>query len=220
MNEEQVNEKEKKSVQIKKVNGWKVAFLILSGFLLGSFLFVYSRVNQEREELTNISMQTTSSTSEPVLNIRSNKEQINRLVAFYLDELQANSEQKFTFVLKNEALLSGQIDVLGLPLTFYLYFDPYVMDNGNIQLKAKSLSLGALGLPLNQVLNMLSRNKQIPEWIEVVPKEETIVLRLDQFELANGMYLRGEKINLVDDVIQVSLYLPKTSEPSTEKESK
>ncbi|MGI6154545.1 MAG: DUF2140 domain-containing protein, partial [Enterococcus lemanii] len=66
MNEEQVNEKEKKSVQIKKVNGWKVAFLILSGFLLGSFLFVYSRVNQEREELTNISMQTTPSTSEPV----------------------------------------------------------------------------------------------------------------------------------------------------------
>lgn len=204
--------------KLKKINGWKMAFLTLIGILLGAFLLIYSRVNQEREDLSQIQTQVTANAGEAVLNIRSNKEQVNRLVAFYLDELQADSKQKFTFVLKSEALLSGQIEVLGIPLNFYVYFDPYVMDDGNIQLKAKSLSIGSLGLPLNEVLKIISRNKQIPEWVEVVPKEGTIVLRLDQFELANGMYIRGEKINLVDDDIQVNLYLPKSKATSTKKE--
>lgn len=217
---EQIKKEENTEIKtkLKKINGWKMAFLTLIGILLGSFLLIYSRVNQEREDLSQIQTQVTANAGEAVLNIRSNKEQVNRLVAFYLDELQADSKQKFTFVLKSEALLSGQIEVLGIPLNFYVYFDPYVMDDGNIQLKAKSLSIGSLGLPLNEVLKMISRNKQIPEWVEVVPKEGTIVLRLDQFELANGMYIRGEKINLVDDDIQVNLYLPKSKATSTKKE--
>ena len=98
--------------------------------------------------------------------------------------------------------------MLGFPVSFYLYFDPFVMANGNIQLKAKSLSIGALGLPINQVLKMIQNNSEIPEWIDIQPKEEMIILRLDQFELKNGMFFRADKINLVDNEIQLNVYLP------------
>lgn len=55
---------------------------------------------------------------------------------------------------------------------------------------------------------MIQNNSEIPEWIDIQPKEEMIILRLDQFELKNGMFFRADKINLVDNEIQLNVYLP------------
>lgn len=207
---------EKKNISFKKINQWKVAFLVLVAFLLGGSLLLFTRLTQERENVSEIIDQSVIREGDPVLSIRSNKEQINRLVDFYLADLQKDAAQQYQFVLKNEALLTGEFDLLGFPIQFYLYFDPYVMDDGNVQLKAKSLSIGALGLPINQVLRMVSNNSNIPEWIDIQPKEEMIILRLDQFEMKNGLFFRADKLNLVDDEIQLSVYLPEKNEKKKE----
>jgi uncharacterized protein YpmS len=81
-----------------------------------------------------------------------------------------------------------------------------------VQLKAKSLSIGTLGVPITEVMKMIQRNYDMPKWIEINPKEETVMLRLDQFRMQNGLFLKADKINLVDDEIQVSLYLPESKE--------
>lgn len=199
---------EKKNVTLTKLNPWKAAFLFLVAVLIGGFLLLFTRLTQERENVSQIIAENVVREGDPVITINSNKEQVNRFVDFYLADLQKDAEQHYQFVLKNEALLTGEFDLLGFPVSFYLYFDPFVMANGNIQLKAKSLSIGALGLPINQVLKMIQNNSEIPEWIDIQPKEEMIILRLDQFELKNGMFFRADKINLVDNEIQLNVYLP------------
>lgn len=199
---------EKKNVTLTKLNPWKAAFLFLVAVLIGGFLLLFTRLTQERENVSQIIAENVVREGDPVITINSNKEQVNRFVDFYLADLQKDTEQQYQFVLKNEALLTGEFDLLGFPVSFYLYFDPFVMANGNIQLKAKSLSIGALGLPINQVLKMIQNNSEIPEWIDIQPKEEMIILRLDQFELKNGMFFRADKINLVDNKIQLNVYLP------------
>ena len=199
---------EKKNVTLTKLNPWKAAFLFLVAVLIGGFLLLFTRLTQERENVSQIIAENVVREGDPVITINSNKEQVNRFVDFYLADLQKDAEQHYQFVLKNEALLTGEFDLLGFPVSFYLYFDPFVMANGNIQLKAKSLSIGALGLPINQVLKMIQNNSKIPEWIDIQPKEEMIILRLDQFELKNGMFFRADKINLVDNEIQLNVYLP------------
>ena len=199
---------EKKNVTLTKLNPWKAAFLFLVAVLIGGFLLLFTRLTQERENVSQIIDENVVRERDPVITINSNKEQVNRFVDFYLADLQKDAEQQYQFVLKNEALLTGEFDLLGFPVSFYLYFDPFVMANGNIQLKAKSLSIGALGLPINQVLKMIQNNSKIPEWIDIQPKEEMIILRLDQFELKNGMFFRADKINLVDNEIQLNVYLP------------
>lgn len=203
----------------RAINSWKWAFILLVSLLMGISLVLVSRLTKDREDFTKLNSNQEIVTGEPLLAIRSQKSQINQIVAVYLDDLQKESKQEqqnYQFILKNEALISGQFDLLGFPLQFYLYLDPYVMDDGNIQLKAKSLSIGALNLPINQVLRMIAKNPKLPEWIQVTPKEETIILRLDQFEFGNGLHLRAEKINLVEDDIEFSIYLA-TDSPSTEK---
>lgn len=199
---------EKKNVTLTKLNPWKAAFLFLVAVLIGGFLLLFTRLTQERENVSQIIAENVVREGDPVITINSNKEQVNRFVDFYLADLQKDTEQQYQFILKNEALLTGEFDLLGFPVSFYLYFDPFVMANGNIQLKAKSLSIGALGLPINQVLKMIQNNSEIPEWIDIQPKEEMIILRLDQFELKNGMFFRADKINLVDNKIQLNVYLP------------
>ena len=201
---------EKKNVTLAKLNPWKAAFLFLVAVLIGGFLLLFTRLTQERENVSQNVAENVVREGDPVITINSNKEQVNRFVDFYLANLQKDAEQQYQFVLKNEALLTGEFDLLGFPVSFYLYFDPFVMANGNIQLKAKSLSIGALGLPINQVLKMIQNNSKIPEWIDIQPKEEMIILRLDQFELKNGMFFRADKINLVDNEIQLNVYLPES----------
>ena len=217
-----MNNKSKESllkIKWQEINGWKVAFIILATILIGASLVDMTRLTQERENFSELIEQQPVLTGEPLLAIRSQKAQINKIVAIYLEDLQKEAkkeEQNYQFVLKNEALISGEFDLLGFPLRFYLYLDPFVMDDGNVQLKAKSLSVGALNLPITQVLRMIAKTPELPKWIEVKPKEETIVLRLDQFEIGNGLYLKAEKINLVEDEIEFSLYLAETS-TSTKK---
>ncbi len=95
--------------------------------------------------------------------------------------------------MENEALLNGTFEVLGFPIDFYLYFDPYVMENGNVQLKARSLSIGTLSLPIKDVMNMIKRNYKLPDWIEVNTDDLTIMLRLDHSECKTGCILKQIK---------------------------
>ena len=204
------------SNKAKKTNYWKVAFLILLGVVLGSTVFLGSRIFANREpELPEIPA-LTERQGDPVLTINSNKEKVNQIISFFLSEYQKDSDIEYKFYLENEALLNGTFEVLGFPINFYLYFDPYVMENGNVQLKARSLSIGTLSLPIKDVMNMVKRNYNLPKWVEIDTKDLTVMLRLDKFRMQNGMYIKADKINLVDDDIRFSLYLPASEETTKE----
>ena len=114
-------------------------------------------------------------------------------------------------------MLTGEFEILTFPVTFYLYFDPYVMENGNVQLRAKSLSIGTLNLPVSEVMKMVKRNFKFPEWIEVNSEEQNIMIRLDKFQMGNGLFMKANRINLLDDEIQFSLYLPKDKSDKEEE---
>ncbi|WP_207695047.1 hypothetical protein DOK67_0002629 [Enterococcus sp. DIV0212c] len=205
-------QRRKKTPEVKKTrNPWKIALLILIGLIIGSFAFIFVRVTQVREPNYKPVPELVEKDGTPVIAIQSNKKQVNALIDFYLSDFQKGSDITYKFYLENEAMLNGTFEVLGHPIQFYLYFDPYVMDNGNIQLKAKSLSVGTLGLPMKEILKFVQRDYKLPSWVEVNPEDSTVLLRLDQFRMQNGLFIRAEKINLVDDDIRMNIYLPKDS---------
>lgn len=224
------NEPEKETTEIEldsetilsasQRNRWKIAFLTLLGVLMGSIFFIGLRVTQVREPNYIPRPPITARQGKPVLTMQANKQQVNDLIDFFLTDLQKTTDIKYTFYLENEALLNGTFNILGYPIQFYLYFDPYVMDDGNIQLKAKSLSIGTLGLPIKEILKFVQRDYKLPEWVEVKPSESLILLRLDQFRTQNGLFVRAEKINLVDDDIRLNIYLPQEKKPTDLKEEK
>lgn len=206
------NQTTSKSFSLKKINGWMVAFFVLLGVVVGSGIVVANRVLEPREVLTSNSAKLVERDGSPVVTIESTKQQVNELIAFYLQDYSEKSGLDYTFTLENQALLNGQFKVLGMPVNFYLYFDPYVMENGNVQLKAKSLSIGTLGVPIKEVMKLVKRSYKLPSWIEIKPSDGTVLIRLDQFRMQNGLFIKAEKIDLVDDEIKASLYLPASDE--------
>ncbi len=203
-------EQEKKVKQTEKIvrkkNPWKISFLILLGLILGSLVFVFTRISEEREP--NYQPSQTVIKGDPTFQVSLKKAQINQIIDYYLNEYQKKSGIKYKFYLEDQALLQGNFKILGHKMKFYLYFDPYVMENGDVQLKAKSLSIGTLELPISQIMSYVQNSYQLPKWVEVNTKSKTILLNLNKFKLENGMRVTAEKINLIDDDIRLNVYLP------------
>ncbi|WP_303219022.1 YpmS family protein [Enterococcus asini] len=202
--------------KIRQLNFWKVAFFTLLVLILGTGAFFTSRIFAIREPNYKAAPEVVR-TGDPILTISTNKEKVNQVIAYYLEEYLDNSDIQYHFTLENEAMLTGEFEILTFPVTFYLYFDPYVMENGNVQLRAKSLSVGTLNLPVSEVMKMVKRNFKLPEWIEVNSEEQNIMIRLDKFQMANGLFMKANRINLLDDDIQFSLYLPKDKSDKEEE---
>lgn len=202
-----------------RVNGWKITTLLLLGFLLGGGFYLFSLVSTNREadyQNTKEKLETIGPEIE-ILSMETNKEKVNVLIDHYLEEYLSTERVKYEFYLENQALLKGTFELLGYPLNFYLYFEPYVMEDGDVQLKAKSVSIGSLGIPIKEVLRYIRSNFDFPKWIEVSLEDETIVLHLSQLNLATGLKIKANKINLVDNDIRFDLYLSQNKVTKKEK---
>jgi uncharacterized protein YpmS len=187
-------------------NPWKLAFFTLLGILIGSIFFLFIRITDNREPRIE---KTHFIKSDSSFEIQLTKRQTNQIINSYLKELQKKSKIKYNFTLENQALLRGNFIFLGHRLNFYLYFEPYVIDNGDVKLKVKSISIGTLSLPNSELMKFMKNNFKLPSWVEIDGANEIIVLHLKQFKLKNGIYFEVKQINLVDDIIKLNVHLPK-----------
>lgn len=199
--------------QKKQPNYWKWAFLTLGALLIALAMVIFVRINEPRESQETLSALTASKkqSTAAVFTINTTKKEVNTLIDDYLKDLNKKTPINYSFVLEKQALLTGKFEVLGFPLTFYLYFDPYVMEDGNIQLRAKSLSIGSLGVPIKEVMKMIKRSYHLPSWITIQPEDQYILLHLDKLKLTGQLKLRAKTIDLVNDQLQLEVYMSKTN---------
>lgn len=198
----------KKQTQ-KKRNPWKWAFFMVIGLIVVILGILVIEITG-KPETVHYSETSEQVTSDPVFQLQLTKEQTNQLVNYYLEQFQTDSIVKYNFVLDDEALLNGTFNFWGLDLNFYLYLEPTVLENGEVQLKAKRLAIGNLSLPISQILSYLVNNYTLPSWIEVDSKQEIILLHLNQYKMRNGMHFNVEELDLAADNILISAYLPAT----------
>ena len=191
----------------KKIKRWQISLLVIAGIIIGIFAVLVVRINSKREpELATKNTGVVS--KEPTFQVQLTKSQTNELLNYYLNEFQKDSKVKYSFVLENQALLQGTFPFMGHDLIFYLYFEPTVTDGGNVQLKAKSISIGTLSLPISELMKYVKTQFKLPAWVIVNSKDEIIELHLNEFQLKGGMYLGAEKIDLLGDEIKFNVFLP------------
>lgn len=189
-------------------NPWKSAFLILVAILIGFSLLIGYRISTPRMSY-NDSIPKVATKETAIFDINMKKKQVNEVLNFFLDDLMKESGVDYSFNLENDALIDGTFNLLGHETHFYLYFDPYVLHDGNVQLKAKSLSVGSLNVPIPAMINYISSTTDLPNWIEINADKQLINLHLDKFKMENGMSIKAKKINLIDDEISFSVYASK-----------
>ncbi|AUX11934.1 DUF2140 domain-containing protein [Latilactobacillus sakei] len=199
-------DKKKEQVSPKRtINYWKYSFIVLLALVIGTLGFIAYNVSApQTKQVQTEKMIKADST----FDIQMHKKQINSVVAYYLENYLENSKVKYNFTLDQQAILSGQFKFLGFPVEFNLFFKPYVLENGDIQLRAKQLAVGQLKVPMSFVFNYIQRQYKFPKWVVLNAHKSRITLRLNEFKLANGMQVKARHIDLKNDKIDLAVYVP------------
>ncbi|KRL14122.1 YpmS family protein [Schleiferilactobacillus perolens] len=191
--------------QRKHHNPWRWAFLILLGIILGSGIFISARVFSTPTNAPKASKVEGA----PSLTVSLTRQQVNQLTQHYLNQYLKDSKIKYQFrVEENSVLLVGTVKFLGSSIQFNLVMNAYVQNNGDVQLRAKQLAIGALNVPVNFVMGYIRSAYKLPAWITVNSKDESIMLHLTRFKTTTGFQITAKRLDFAGNQFVFNVYLP------------
>ena len=188
---------------------WKRLFILLLGlnvalvFLL--FTFFLFMINDTGNETKIPTIDPTE--KQVALQIKTNKQDLNRVINHYLDT-ELSSTYDYQVLLTDQVELYGAIPIFNEELNVKLTFEPKPLENGDLELQQKNMSIGNLSLPPSLVLKFIQNSYSLPEWIMIQPSKEKIYVSLNTFKLKSNFKVLVDEFNLKDDDIRFSLQLP------------
>ena len=175
---------------------WKWLFLALLAINLGTSAFISSRVFNVRDQQSLGQGSKPTETTE-VAKITTDRNQLNQLINTYLQDFQT-SEMSYKFYLSNsQAVLEASYQLFGQKIPLYIYFEPLALNDGSVALQVKNVSAGTLNLPTSAVLAYVKSSIKLPNFVEVLPTKDQVILHLPQLALADNLYLKANQLDLV-----------------------
>lgn len=189
----------------KKINIWKWLCLLILAINLAFIGVVASRIIQIREpEAENIATKTKGGIK--IGTFSTTKEQLNKTVVSYLEDYQKKGMTYKLYATSSQILFEGTYTLLGYEVPLYVYFQPSRLENGAVQLKVTSFSVGTLPLPEEQVLKYIKSSYDLPKFVKIQPNQSTITINVQNLDNEEGIYLKAQTINLVNDDISFDIY--------------
>lgn len=189
----------------KKINIWKWLCLLILAINLAFVGVVASRIIQIREpEAENIATKTKGGIK--IGTFSTTKEQLNKTVVSYLEDYQKKGMTYKLYATSSQILFEGTYTLLGYEVPLYVYFQPSRLENGAVQLKVTSFSVGTLPLPEDQVLKYIKSSYDLPKFVKIQPTQSTITINVQNLDNEEGIYLKAQTINLVNDDISFDIY--------------
>ena len=174
---------------------WKWLFLALLAINLGSVAFVASRIFNVRDQASLTNVPTVSDATE-VGKVSTNRDQLNQLINTYLQDFQT-PEMSYKFYLSNQAVLEASYQLFGQKIPLYIYFEPLALNDGSVALQVTSVSAGTLDLPTSAILSYVKSSIKLPNFVEVLPAKDQVVVHLPRLALADNLYLKADQLDLV-----------------------
>ncbi|KHD45203.1 YpmS family protein [Streptococcus hongkongensis] len=199
----------KRSETTKKLkNKWKLACLFLIAFNFALVLVIGSRLIQVREPNSQ-KLVSTVSNSVKVGTISTNRSQINKTVASYLQDYQKKDLIYKIYTTSSAIIFEGKYQFLGYEVPLYIYFQPIALEDGSLQLQVSSISAGTLPLPESEVLQYIKSTYKLPSFVTVNSKKSSIIVNLQEIKNGAGIYLKAKKVDLINNQITFDIYKKK-----------
>lgn len=141
-------------------------------------------------------------------HVKSNKNDLNRLINHYLKEEAADSPIEYQVVLGDEVELYGTIPFFSEELNMKLTFVPEALKNGDLVLKQKSMAIGRLHLPIAYVLSFISDNYKLPRGVDIRPDDHLVYVHMQQLKLKSDLKIKANKFDLKKDDIAFTILVP------------
>ncbi len=191
---------------LQKINIWKWLFLGLVSLLLAFAFVVQGRLATPREDVSQLH-QAVGTKDVKVGTMTTTRDQLNDTIKSLLKKYKLSDYKVYAD--NQQILLEGHLSLLGKDYPLYIYFQPSKLENGNILLTVKDFSVGTFQIPQKMVLRLLSKNKNIPDFIHISSKESTITIVLPEIDNDFGIYVKANTIDLYNDKIVFDLYQKK-----------
>ncbi|MCA0147911.1 MULTISPECIES: YpmS family protein [Rossellomorea] len=188
-------------------NKWKVGFFVLLGMIILGFVIIVSMIFMPVKD--DALPDNNNNTDQQVgFNVETNKKDLNLIIEHYIEEEGMKGPVDYDVQLKDDVELLGSVPVFTSDLDFKLSFEPKALDNGDILLKQKSISVGSLNLPVNYVLKVIRDSYNFPDWVKIQPNDELIYVSLQDMKLKSDVKVRANKFDLKEDNISFRLLVP------------
>ena len=186
------------------------AFIILLLINIGVIIWLAVQLNilSEGDAVQTETEEIVAADGAMDFELVTDKAQVNRVVNLYLQEELDDRFSGYTVNIDELVELEGALNVFGFDVDFGLYMEPLVMDDGNLQLRAQRIQLGAFDLPIEIALNILNQQLDLPEWIRINSEEAFILVAFNEFSLENDVQLQMKRIDLEADDIRLDIILP------------
>lgn len=188
-------------------NKWKVGFFVLLGVVLIGLAIIVSMIFMPIKD--DALPENSKNTNQEVgFNVETNKKDLNLIIEHYIEEEGMKGPVDYEVQLKDDVELMGSVPVFTSNLDFKLDFEPKALENGDILLKQKSISVGQLNLPVSYVLKVMRDSYNFPEWVKIQPTDELIYVSLQDMKLKSDIKVRAKEFNLKEDNISFRLLVP------------
>lgn len=185
------------------------AFLILLGVIISLSIWIIVRLQPSSSENTGEQAGDVTVIEDSLsFEVVTDKNQLNRVINLYLEEELDEQFTGYNVMIDEDVQLSGALQVFGFDVDFLLRMDPYVVDDGSLQLRATSIQLGSFDLPIGIAMNVLSQQLDLPYWIRVDSEQQMILVALNEFQLENDVQFAMQRIDLQEDDIRLNIILP------------
>lgn len=196
-----------KSKEKKEINKWKWAFLLLLSLLL-LLLFFFIRLLdpssiEESEKTDKAELKEIEITSSI------NKRDAEFIMNNYLDTQKENKNVSYQIKIEDTLQLSSKIKIMNLELPLKISFAPYSTENGNLQLRAESMKLASLSLPVSSVLAILANQMNLPHYIQIDSDKKMVVVNFNDLQTYYPYRIEIDKIDLKNNDIKLKLFVNK-----------
>jgi uncharacterized protein YpmS len=140
--------------------------------------------------------------------VTTNREDLTKLINHYLEKEGLNGPIHYEINIADQVELYGTLPIFNTDIQMKLSFEPIALENGDLLLKQKEISIGQLPLPVSYVMNFIANQYNFPEWVDINPEDEEIYVHLTKMDLKNGMLIEAKTFDLEQNIIQFNLLLP------------
>jgi uncharacterized protein YpmS len=192
-----------------KKHHWKRLFFLLLGInvaillFLSVFLAIMLKSPSEETKIPN----HNAVQGDVFFQIKTNKQDLNRVIKHYVEE-EFSSVFDYEVLLTDEVELYGTLPVFSSDVDLKLTFEPHALENGDLELQQKNISIGKLNLPVPLVLKFVQSSYSLPDWVMIQPNEEKVYVSLQNMKLKSNSKVRVDEFNLKNDQITFSLQIP------------
>ncbi|WP_210365074.1 YpmS family protein [Bacillus sp. REN3] len=189
-------------------NYWKVGFFILLGLvaagIIGIFVLAAAPVDDSKLQKSK----KASIADDVAFEVKTNKRDLNRVINHYLEEEAKGSNMDYDVLLTDEVELYGTMPFFSDELELKLAFEPEALENGDMVLKQRSISVGRLRLPVSTVLKFVQKGYNLPDAVNIQPEEELVYITMDNLKLKSDIKVRVNQVDLKKDNIRFTIYAP------------